>query len=169
MKLSQGARKTRSHWRAPDGNEYPIVDAHPDLMVLIQPTDDDIACAKPKDPNQCALAQAWMRQAHVPAAQIGIDKCYLLVREAGKTYALRLKTNKETRDKLDHFDKTKEMPDDGFWLLGIPVSERMDSQRAQNKRHRERWDDLRDPPAKRKKYRKLHLRNASRRAQTYRD
>src|SRR5262245_6557381 len=85
MAKGKGPRLTRSHWKAPDGNEYPIKDAHPDAQVMIAVTDDDIACATRKDPNQCAIAQAWMRQAGVGAAQIGIDKCYLLVKEAGKT------------------------------------------------------------------------------------
>lgn len=160
---------SHSHWRAPSGEEYPIVDAEPGVIFIIQPTDEDIKCATAKDPNNCALAQAWMRMHDVPDAQIGLDKCYLPIRLKGKLVALRLKTNRETRRVIETFDRTKKFPSEGLKLYGIPRSERMDSQRSQDKRSRERWNTMKNKPQKKMRRRDVSIRNASRRAHTVRD
>jgi hypothetical protein len=136
-------------------------------MILIQPSAADIACAIPKDPNNCALAQAWKRQTAVPDAQIGIDKCYLPMKIKGKMVALRLKTNAATRRVLDQFDATGEFPQEGFVLRGIPPSQGIESQRSQQKRTRHRWETM--GKESKQPRRMLHLRNASRRAQIVRD
>jgi hypothetical protein len=132
--------------------------------MIIQPTQADIDSATAKDPNNCALAQAWKRMCGVPDAQIGIDKCYLPMRIRGKMVALRMKTNSETRRVIDHFDRTGKFPPDGLKLYGIPKSETMTSQRHAAKRTRHRWQTLGKSKTKARK--KIHIRNASRRAQT---
>lgn len=147
------------HWRAPDGKEYPIVDAKPGTLIVLQPTKDDVACAVKRDVNQCALAQAWMRQADVPVAQIGIDKCYLPIRMGGKIVALRCKTDAATRRTIDRFDRTGKFPTEGIMLHGIPPSETMDGQRSKQKRLRQRWDTVGRPPKKSRK--SIHLRSAT--------
>lgn len=151
---------SRNHWRAPDGKEYPIEDADSGSMVIIQTTAADVACAVKRDPSNCALAQAWKRQADVPVALIGMDKCYLPVRKKGKVVALRFKTTAETRRVIERFDKTGRFPKEALTLRGIPKSERMESQRSQAKRLRKRWSELGKPTAKARP-RSLTLRNAS--------
>lgn len=150
---------SRSHWRAPDGREYPIVDAAPGTIILIQPTKADVACAVKRDPRNCALAQAWKRQADVPVAQVGIDKCYLPMRKGGEIIALRCKTTAATRRAIDRFDRTGKFPNEGIVLRGIPASEGMESQRSKAKRTRARWEEMGRPEAK--PNRRLHLRNAA--------
>lgn len=151
---------SKSHWRAPDGRDYPIVDAAPGTLILIQPTKEDVAFAVKRDPRNCALAQAWKRQADVPVAQIGIDKCYLPMRQRGKIVALRLKTTASARRTLDRFDRTGKFPTEGILLRGIPASHRLDSKRQDAKRLRTRWAEMGRPDA-RPKRQSVHLRNAS--------
>lgn len=151
-----------SYWCI-EGERYPIVDAAYGSRILIHVTAADIACAIPLDENKCALAQAWMRQTDTPVAMIGVDKAYLLTRVKGRMVALRCQVPAETTAAIQHFDETGEMPDDGFWLEGIRPSETINSQRMQQKRHRQRWEEKGKPAARRVK--RLHLRNASRRAQ----
>lgn len=158
--MARNPHTSRSHWRAPDGREYPIVDAEPGTMIFIQPTSEDVACAVKRDPCNCAIAQAWKRQADVPVAQIGIDKCYLPMRRGNEIVALRLKTTANTKRLIDRFDRTGKFPTEAITLRGIPASERMDSQRSAKKRLRKRWSEMGKPTAATKPT-KIHLRNAS--------
>jgi len=146
-------------WKAQDGTEYPVVDAEPGTIILIQPTKRDISCAVTGDPDNCALAQAWKRQVDVPAAHIGIDKCYLPMRLGGRMVALRVKTTAAARRAIDHFDRTGEFPPEGFTLQGIPASESIASKRAEAKRLRERWVTIRQPARKHK--RSLYVRSST--------
>lgn len=156
--MARNPHSSKAHWRAPDGKEYPIVDAAPGTMIIIQPTKEDVACAVKRDPRNCALAQAWKRQADVPVAQIGIDKCYLPMRLNGKVVALRCKTTAEAKRVIDRFDRTGKFPSDGITLRGIPKGEGIESQRQAQKRLRVRWDEVGAPVKKAR--RKIHLRNA---------
>jgi len=40
--VSKNPHTKRSHWRGPDGNDYPIMDAAPGTILMIQPTKADI-------------------------------------------------------------------------------------------------------------------------------
>lgn len=174
----------KSHWRAPDGFEYQIIDLPQDVRIRIPcPSPEDIACAVPKDPNKCALANVWKRTENVPVAQFGIDKVYIpmVVNDAlreqfgkalkqardGHIVAMRGKNPKATRNAIDRFDATGEFPPEGFWVKGIPPSEGIESQRSKQKRFRHRWDTIKNQP--KKHHIRRHLRNASRRAQVFRD
>ncbi len=164
--MGRNPNASKSHWRAPDGNEYPIVDAPAGSRILLVVTQADVKCASKIDPNSCALAQSWMRYADVSAVQIGIDKCYLPTMKNGKIVAMRWKTTAETKRAIDHFDRTGEFPAEGFWLIGISKAGKLESHRGMEKRRRERWGTLGDPNASKKTV--IHLRNASRRAQVMR-
>jgi hypothetical protein len=154
----------RKHtWRAPSGLNYPLVDLEYGTSVLIQPTEEDVACAIKRDIHNCALAQAWKRQTDVPDAQIGTQISYLPMRRNGKLIALRCRTRPETLVAIDNFDRTDEFPSEGFKFDGIIPSNKIDSQRAEQKRFRERWHNKKNITGRKNK--KLHLRNASRGAQ----
>lgn len=163
-------RAMRSIWRAPDGNDYPMRDLDHGASILLslinRDVDKALRCNGKRNPNACALSQGWMRTADVPVAQVGIDKAYLPIRENGKIVVLRCKVPQATREAINRFDKTGRIPAEGFWFVGIPPSERMDSQRSQQKQFRQRWGNIHDP--RHKKHKSIYLRNASRRAQVFR-
>lgn len=182
--MSKNPNASRSHWRAPDGNQYPIFDIPHKYGVRIPPpTPKDIKDAIPVDPHNCALANTWKRIEHVNVAQFGIDKVYMPMRvtdglreqfgkqlrkyKNGEIIALRGKNPQATRKAIDNFDRTGEIPPEGFWIKGIPPSEGIESQRAKKKRLRERWATL-GAPAQHPR-RKITMRNASRKAQVFRD
>lgn len=159
MSATKNPHTSKDHWRAPNGKEYRIVDAAPGTLVMIQPTKADVKCAVKGDSRNCALAQAWKRQADVPVAQIGIDKCYLPMRLDGEIVVLRCKTTAKARRIIDAFDRGEAFPTEGIQLRGIPPADRMDARRMADKRQRERWDKIRTPA--RKKRRSIYIRSAT--------
>ncbi len=152
---------SKSHWRAPSGKEYRIVDMKQGDTVVIQPTEKDVKAGVPMDPNNCAMANAWKRATDVPDAQFGRSKVYLPMRiEGGEIVAMRGKLHEREKKLIDKFDKTGEFPTEGVRVYGIPDSDTLESQRAKERRFRERWHALRGMQSK-KKRKKVNVRSAS--------
>ena len=155
----------RHLWHAPDGQTYPLIDAPASTRIILPaPSSEDVAGAATSDPNNCAIARCWMRTNSVPVAQIGVHYAYIPIWKNGQIKVMRTRVPKSTAEIIEHFDQTGEWPEKtNVELRGISKSARLDSKRAEAKRTRDRWQKMGEP--RRKKRVRVHLRDASRRAQ----
>lgn len=132
-----GAPTPRSHWFAPSGNSYPVVDATEGLLTYM--TEEDIANGVRLDPCGCAITQSFKRTANSPDAMIGGTVAYVVLKTGGRYLCHRFLVPMATRRAVDDFDATGDMPTEVLALRPVPKSNRLDSQRAKDKRKRERW------------------------------
>lgn len=116
---------------------FPI--AEPDVGMLIVITERGVSNGVSKDPWNCAIANSARETAGAIAAMIGATVAYIVLRINGETIACRFSVPSKTRAAIEHFDRTGEMPAEGFRFLPIAPSNRSDSKRAQIKRTRHRW------------------------------
>lgn len=156
--------RARHHeWHAPDGKVYELEDLAYGSSLIVSPTKEDEKNACPTNPYQCVLAQWGRRVSGGAPAQIGRDKAIIPMMVKGRLKMFRCKVPTATREAIDEYDRTGVFPLGGFVFKGIPPSETLDSERSRKKRHRERWGSVPQNPGQRK----VHLRNASRRAQVF--
>lgn len=165
--MARNPNRARHHeWHAPDGKVYELVDLPHQNTLIVSPSAEDVQNACPTNPNECVLAQWAKRNSGGAPAQIGVDKAYIPMVINGTLIMYRCKVPRPTLDAINQFDRTGEFPLGGFLFKGIPPAETIDSKRSADKRRRERWGNARDVSSNRKP-RKLHLRNAARKAQVF--
>lgn len=155
----------RSMWHAPDGNWYQLKDLPHGTTFLKMPTPEDIACAKPRDPDACAISRCATRESGGIPAKIGGTIAWIPMRDAkGKITVWRCRVTPATRRAIDEFDRTGIFPPGGFEFKGISPSNTVDCKRATEKRSRERWNNFRPGAGTQKR---LSLRDASRSGQVF--
>ena len=130
-------KASRSIWRAPNGQDYPLEDAKNGILATI--TEADISCAVGGNPCECAIAQSFKRAAASPEVLIGRSIAYVVVRQDGEEKALRFRVPPATRRAIDHFDTHGDMPAETLKLETVHDGDRLESKRAADKRMRQRW------------------------------
>lgn len=111
------SKRTTTRWRD-DG--LPVVEAKADLMIFVTP--EDVACATPKEPCQCAIAQAVRRSAGTAAeAEIHHGIAYIKAPlEDGTMAWQRFRLSPRTRKRVERFDLTG-LADTAGYLLKAPT------------------------------------------------
>lgn len=161
-------QRARFHeWHAPDGNAYPLIDLPAGSKLLVTPSEEDEKCAVPGNQYMCVLAQWAKRTSGGAPAMIGVDKAYIPTYEGGRLVMYRCKVPAATTRAIDEYDRTGKFPLGGFVFRGIPASERQDSERARDKRYRERWSDRGGRSGTPRPKQQVHIRNATRAAQVF--
>lgn len=103
--------------------------------VVLLPNKRDLKGAKQKEPKACALRNAACRMFGVPNAAIGASKAYIPMRDTnGKHYIARMSAPKETREAIQKFDRTGEMPEGGFRFVPVATSQTCQRQRTNFKK-----------------------------------
>lgn len=155
----------RSMWKAPSGNWYPLMDAEASVYATV--TDEDVKCGVPLNPCECVIAQAFRRATGSPDVLIGTTAAYVVMKKGDTRIAFRFAVPPGTRRTIKTFDETSEFPDGALELKAQPAWNRLESQRAAQKRLRERYATLGvTPTAKKKAARKAPRRNAASLAKT---
>ena len=152
----------RSMWKAPSGNWYPLMDAEAAVFATV--TEADVKCGVPKNPCECVIAQAFRRATGSPDVLIGTTAAYVVMKKNDQQIAFRFAVPTATRKTIKTFDATSQFPEGALQLNPQPPSNRLESQRTQDKRKRERYAIA--PMGRKGPARKPGLRNASPLAKT---
>lgn len=100
------SRKQATVYHSVSG-DFEIVEATSPLEIWIEP--DDIADGTPRDPMNCAIAEACRRRGALEAA-IGSTVAYVIVPGPEKPVALKFEVPTATRRQIDRFDATGKAP-----------------------------------------------------------
>lgn len=112
-----------------------LQDSHGDLLVPLLP--EDVACATPGDPANCAIAQALRRvtgsnRVEVHRTVVRVD----LLDEHGEYIPTRFRLRKNITKMIEHFDQTGDMPAGPVVLSKTADSSySLKSKREQMRRH----------------------------------
>lgn len=112
---------------------YPVVDAKEKLNLY--PTPEDSRNGVPGEANACALAKYCERAMGSPCAVIGKARAFVVLPDKkGRMCAVRHEVPSHTREAIKRFDKTGEMPRQGFELRPMRASETREGKREKNQR-----------------------------------
>lgn len=114
-------------------SEWPVKEKLKHEIVLT-PNKQDIKTAKRQDPRACALHNAACRMFDIPNCAIGGRWAYIPQRDAkGNHYIARMQAPTETREAIQKFDKTGEMPAGGFRFVPIAPSHQYKAKNSYNR------------------------------------
>lgn len=110
--------------------------------IILRVTDDDVAAAKRRDPENCALAQCAKRMFHVPRAIFFRQICYVQLPEekTGEQVLYRFLVSSKARRDIVKFDLTGEVAPGGYHLLAPRASNTLNAMSEYNREHpRSSW------------------------------
>jgi hypothetical protein len=114
-----------------------VREANEPLRIIVRP--EDVVGAKKKDWQNCAFAKACKRL--YGSTKVAFFHCVAYIElkdEKGKAWVERYQMPRTMREKVEHFDKTGEMPEGGFTLKAVGESYKLDSKAAVDRKRRER-------------------------------
>lgn len=126
--------KTRRYWVAPNGVEYPLIEADHDYDVTCYRSDRKTA--KPHDPEHCIIALAIKRNKRVLDCWIGSGLDAYVAFKGNKPYAKHFTVGTSARRVLDRFDIAKDAATVRVTLKAPAPSHRLAARRVLNKRRR---------------------------------
>jgi len=117
-----------------------------DASVYATVTEEDVRCGVPGDPCECVIAKAFRRATGSPDVLIGVQAAYVVMKKGDEYIALRFAVPTATRRAIITFDASGVFPEGALELRKQPPANRLVSQRARDKRLRERYTTMGHKP-----------------------